>query len=48
MKFTIDRIPSCLIFEFWDFGRIMAVGHWAKSQNQDSRVSYHHHEISDP
>jgi hypothetical protein len=38
MKFLIDRIPSCLIFEFWDFGRIMAVGHWTKSQNQDSRV----------
>jgi hypothetical protein len=32
------RIPSssCLIFEFWDFGWIMAVGH--KSQNRDSRV----------
>jgi hypothetical protein len=26
----------------------MAVGHWAKSQNCDSRVFYHHHEISDP
>jgi hypothetical protein len=38
MKFPIDRIPSCLIFEFWDFGRIMAVGHWAKSQNRGSRV----------
>jgi hypothetical protein len=38
MKFPIDRIPSCLVFEFWDFGRIMAVGQWAKSQNRDSRV----------
>jgi hypothetical protein len=38
MKFPIDRIPSCLIFEFWDFGRIMVVGHWVKSQNRDSRV----------
>jgi hypothetical protein len=38
MKFPIDSIPSCLIFEFWDFGRIMAVGYWAKSQNQDSWV----------
>jgi hypothetical protein len=38
MKFPIDRTPSCLIFEFWDFGRIMAVDHWAKSQNRDSRV----------
>jgi hypothetical protein len=37
MKFSIDRIP-CLKFEFWDFGRIMAVGHWTKSQNRDSRV----------
>jgi hypothetical protein len=38
MKFPIDRIPSCLIFEFWDFGRIMAVGHWIESQNRESRV----------
>jgi hypothetical protein len=38
MKFPIDRIPSCFIFKFWDFGRIMAVGHWVKSQNRDSRV----------
>jgi hypothetical protein len=38
MKFLIDRIPSCLIFEFWDFVWIMAVGHWTKSQNQDSLV----------
>jgi hypothetical protein len=38
MKFPIDRIPSCLIFEFRDFSRIMAVGHWTKSQNRDSRV----------
>jgi hypothetical protein len=22
MKFPIDRVPSCLIFEIWDFGRI--------------------------
>jgi hypothetical protein len=34
MKFPIDKKPSCLIFEFRDFGRIMAVGHWAKSQNR--------------
>jgi hypothetical protein len=26
MKFPIDRIPSCPILKFWDFGRIMAVG----------------------
>jgi hypothetical protein len=26
MKFPIDRIPSCPILNFWDFGRIMAVG----------------------
>jgi hypothetical protein len=38
MKFSIDRIPSCLILEFWDFGQIMAKGHWVKSQNRDSRV----------
>jgi hypothetical protein len=38
MEFTIDRIPSCPIFEFWDFGRIMAVGHWVKSQNRGSRI----------
>jgi hypothetical protein len=38
MKFPIDRIPSCLIFVFWDFDRIIAVGHWTKSQNRDSRV----------
>jgi hypothetical protein len=25
MKFSIDRIPSCPILEFWDLGRIMAV-----------------------
>jgi hypothetical protein len=42
MKFPIDRIPSCLIFEFWNSGRIMAVGHWG------SQVFHHHHEISDP
>jgi hypothetical protein len=48
MKFPIDRIPSCLIFEFRDFGRIMAVGHWAKSQNWGSRVFHHHHEIFNP
>jgi hypothetical protein len=40
MKFPIDRIPSCLIFEFWDFGRIMAVGHSTKSQNRDCRVFF--------
>jgi hypothetical protein len=22
MKFPIDRVPSCLIFGIWDFGRI--------------------------
>jgi hypothetical protein len=22
MKFLIDRVPSCLIFGIWDFGRI--------------------------
>jgi hypothetical protein len=22
MKFPIDRVPSCLVFEIWDFGRI--------------------------
>jgi hypothetical protein len=38
MKFLNDRIPSYLTFEFWNFGLIMAVGHWAKSQNRDSRV----------
>jgi hypothetical protein len=48
MKFPIDRIPSCFIFEFRDFGRIMAVGHWTKSQNWGSRVFHHHHVISDP
>jgi hypothetical protein len=37
MKFPID-IPSCLTFEFWDFGRIMALCHWVKSQNRDSRI----------
>jgi hypothetical protein len=47
MKFPNDRIPSCFLFELWDFGRIMAVGHWVKSQNPDSRVFHHHHEISD-
>jgi hypothetical protein len=26
MKFPIDRIPSCPILKFLDFGRIMAVG----------------------
>jgi hypothetical protein len=36
-KNLIDRIPTCLIFEFWNFGRIMDVGHWAKSQNRASR-----------
>jgi hypothetical protein len=38
MKFLIGRVPSCLIIEFWDSGRIMVVGHWAKSQNRDSQV----------
>jgi Serine carboxypeptidase S28 len=32
-SYKIDRIPSCLIFEFRDFSRIIAVGHWTKSQN---------------
>jgi hypothetical protein len=22
IKFLIERVPSCRIFEFWDFGRI--------------------------
>jgi hypothetical protein len=26
IKFSIERIPSCLILKFWDFGRIMAIG----------------------
>jgi hypothetical protein len=26
MKFPIDRIPLCPILNFWDFGRIMAIG----------------------
>jgi hypothetical protein len=38
MKLPIDRIPSCVILDFLDFGRIMAVGHWAEPQNRDSRV----------
>jgi hypothetical protein len=38
MKFPIDRIPSYLTFEFWDIGRIMAVGHLTKSQNRGFRV----------
>jgi hypothetical protein len=37
-EFPIDRIPSCLIFEFCNFGRNTAVSHWAKSQNRDFRV----------
>jgi hypothetical protein len=46
MKFPIDRIPSCPILKFWDFGRIMAVG-----QNRLKIVIleffYHHFEISE-
>ena len=39
MKFLIDRVPSCPMLEFWDFGRIMAVGPWsAVAQNRDSWV----------
>jgi hypothetical protein len=26
MKFTINRIPSCPILNFWDFGQIIALG----------------------
>jgi hypothetical protein len=37
MKFPIYKYHR-LIFDFWDFGRIMAVGHWAWSQNRDFRV----------
>jgi hypothetical protein len=48
MKFSIDRIPLCLIFEFRDFGRIMVMGHWAKSQIYILGIFHHHHEISDP
>jgi hypothetical protein len=44
LKLPIDRIPSCLIFELRDFGRIMAVGHWTKSQKWGSRVFHHHHD----
>jgi hypothetical protein len=29
---------SCLIVEFWDFGMIMAAGHWIKRQNRDSQI----------
>jgi hypothetical protein len=37
MKFPIDRIPSCPILKFWDFGRIMAIGHCSiEAQNCDS------------
>jgi hypothetical protein len=45
----IDRRPLFL-FEFRDSGRIMAVGYWAKPQNQDSILGFfhHHHEIFDP
>jgi hypothetical protein len=24
IKFLIERVPSCRIFEFWDFGRIVS------------------------
>jgi hypothetical protein len=48
MKFPIDRIPSCLIFELWDFGRIMAVGHCPSLKFKILGVFHHHYEISDP
>jgi hypothetical protein len=32
-NFRSIEYHHALIFEFWDFGRIMAVGHWTKSQN---------------
>jgi hypothetical protein len=34
MKFPINKISLCLIFEFWDYGRIKAVDHWTNSQNR--------------
>jgi hypothetical protein len=47
MKFPIDRIPSCPILKFWDFGRIMAVGqNWLKIVIL--AFFYHHYEISEP
>jgi hypothetical protein len=46
MKFPIDRIPSCLIFEYRDFGRIMAVG--LKIEVLGIFHHHHHHKISDP
>jgi hypothetical protein len=54
MKFPIDRIPSCPILKFWDFGRIMSIGHCSiVAQNCDSwiflpslwnfwTIEYHH------
>jgi hypothetical protein len=54
MKFPIDRIPSCPILKFRDFGRIMAIGQCStEAQNCDSwiflpslwnfwTIEYHH------
>jgi hypothetical protein len=46
MKFPIDRIPSCPILNFWDLGRIMAIG-----QNRLKigilEIFHHHYEISE-
>jgi hypothetical protein len=48
IKFPIDRTPSCLIFEFQDFGRIMDVGHWPSLKIKILWFFHHQHEISDP
>jgi hypothetical protein len=46
LKFPIERIPSCPILKFWDFGHIIAVG-----QNRLKIVIpdffYHHYKISE-
>jgi hypothetical protein len=49
MKFPIDRIPSCPVLKFWDFGRIMATGQCRALSLKIMILEffYHHYEISE-
>jgi hypothetical protein len=47
-KILIERVPSCLTFEIWDFGQMMAsMGQWSsKAQNWDFLVYVQpHHKV---
>jgi hypothetical protein len=49
MKYPIDRIPSYPILNFWDFGRIMAIGQCRALSLEIVNLEffYNHYEISE-